>query len=222
MILIAEDENKIAALLADYLNAAGFQTHIVEDGDAVLNAITTLQPELVLLDVMLPGKDGLEICRELRHNNDVPVIMITAKVEEIDRLIGLESGADDYICKPFSPREVVARVKAILRRARSTAEVAPLFPAGLRLDAAAHTASLDNTPLHLTPVEFRLLHALWSEPGKILSRDTLMDAVYADNRVVTDRTVDTHVKNVRRKIEAIRPGDTSIRSIYGAGYRLDL
>jgi two-component system response regulator BaeR len=222
MILIAEDESKIAALMADYLNAAGFQTHIVAQGEVVLATVATLQPELVLLDVMLPGKDGLGICRELRHTNDVPVIMITARVEEIDRLIGLESGADDYICKPFSPREVVARVKAILRRARSTVEVVPLFPAGLRLDATAHTATLDNTPLHLTPVEFRLLYALWREPGKILSRDTLMDVVYADKRVVTDRTVDTHVKNVRRKIEALRPGDTSIRSIYGAGYRLDL
>lgn len=222
MILIAEDETKIASLLADYLGAAGYETEIISDGEAVISAVTSLRPELVLLDVMLPGKDGLEICRELRHNSEVPIVMITAKVEEIDRLIGLESGADDYICKPFSPREVVARVKAILRRARTPTDVVPLFPAGLRLDAASHSATLDNVPLHLTPVEFRLLHALWSEPGKILSRDTLMDTVYADNRVVTDRTVDTHVKNVRRKIENIRPGDTSIRSIYGMGYRLDL
>jgi len=222
MILIAEDESKIASLLADYLVAAGYETHVVADGADVMASVNSMRPELVLLDIMLPGKDGLEICRELRHNNDVPIIMITAKVEEIDRLIGLESGADDYICKPFSPREVVARVKAILRRARHSTDVAPLFPAGLRLDPGSHSATLDNVPLHLTPVEFRLLHALWSEPGKILSRDTLMDTVYADNRVVTDRTVDTHVKNVRRKIEAIRPGDTSIRSIYGMGYRLDL
>jgi len=222
MILIAEDESKIASLLADYLGAAGYETQIVAEGDAVIAAVNANRPELVMLDIMLPGKDGLEICRELRHHSDVPIVMITAKVEEIDRLIGLESGADDYICKPFSPREVVARVKAILRRARTPADVAPLFPAGLRLDPGTHSATLDNVPLHLTPVEFRLLHALWSEPGKILSRDNLMDTVYADNRVVTDRTVDTHVKNVRRKIETIRPGDTSIRSIYGMGYRLDL
>jgi len=222
MILIAEDEAKIASLLADYLGAAGYSTETITDGDAVIAAVNAQQPELLLLDIMLPGKDGLEICRELRHVSEVPIIMLTAKVEEIDRLIGLESGADDYICKPFSPREVVARVKAILRRARVSTEVAPLFPAGLRLDAATHSATLDTEPLQLTPVEFRLLHALWSEPGKILSRDMLMDTVYADNRVVTDRTVDTHVKNVRRKIEAIRPGDTSIRSIYGVGYRLDL
>ena len=222
MILIAEDEAKIASLLADYLGAAGYSTETITDGDAVIAAVNAQQPELLLLDIMLPGKDGLEICRELRHVSEVPIIMLTAKVEEIDRLIGLESGADDYICKPFSTREVVARVKAILRRARVSTEVAPLFPAGLRLDAATHSATLDTEPLQLTPVEFRLLHALWSEPGKILSRDMLMDTVYADNRVVTDRTVDTHVKNVRRKIEAIRPGDTSIRSIYGVGYRLDL
>jgi two-component system response regulator BaeR len=171
-------------------------------------------PELILLDLMLPGRDGLDICRELRTFTDVPIVMVTAKVEEIDRLIGLDLGADDYVCKPFSARELVARVKAILRRPRS--EKIP----GLSFDE--HRAVLDGRALDLTPVELRLLRALASAPGRVFPREKLLGQLYEDHRVVTDRTVDQHVKNLRRKLEEVRPGEDLVRSIYGVGYRLEL
>lgn len=219
-ILIVEDEPKLAVLLADYLHASGYETEWLAEGPPVIDAIRTRAPDLVLLDVMLPGRDGLDICRELRQFSNVPVIMLTARVEEIDRLLGLELGADDYICKPFSPREVVARVKAILRRAKAPAPTAAA--SALHIDADAHTAQLDGQTLDLTPVEFRLLKALASAPNQIFSRDKLLDHLYDDHRVVTDRTVDSHVKNLRRKLEAVRSDGETIRSIYGVGYRLDI
>jgi two-component system response regulator BaeR len=165
---------------------------------------------------MLPGRDGLDICRDLRTFSDVPIVMVTARVEEIDRLIGLDLGADDYVCKPFSARELVARVKAILRRPRSKA-----IP-GLVLHEEEHRAELDGRAIDLTPVEFRLLAALASAPGRVFPRDKLLERLYADHRVVTDRTVDTHVKNLRRKLEEVRPGEDLVRSIYGVGYKLEL
>jgi len=216
-ILIVEDEPKLAALEADYLAAAGYATHRIEDGLQVVPWVRANAPDLILLDLMLPGRDGLEICRELRTFTDVPVVMVTARVEEIDRLVGLEAGADDYVCKPFSLRELVARVKAILRRPRGASRAA-----GLVLDESRHVAELDGSALELTPVEFRLLAMLAGTPGKVLSRATLLERLYADHRVVTDRTVDTHVKNLRRKIAEIRPGEDPIPSIYGVGYKLEL
>ena len=219
-ILIVEDEPKLAALLQDYLRASSFETENVADGNEAIPAIRRWQPHLVVLDLMLPNRDGLDICRELRQFSQVPVVMLTARVEEIDRLLGLELGADDYICKPFSPREVVARIKAILRRAGAAAN-GPASQEALKMDPGAHSATLDGQALDLTPVEFRLLHALASAPGQIFSRDRLLDHLYDDHRVVTDRTVDSHVKNLRRKLEAVREGET-IRSIYGVGYRLDI
>jgi len=224
LICIVEDEPKIANLLNDYLRAANFETLLINDGTHALDTITRHRPALVLLDLMLPGRDGLDICRELRRTSHLPVIMLTARVEEIDRLLGLELGADDYICKPFSPREVVARVKAVLRRSPSgePANAPPHNNAcALKIDADAHRAWLDGQELDLTPVEFRLLRTLASSPGRIFSRDQLLDHLYNDHRIVTDRTVDSHIKNLRRKLQAIREGD-AIRSIYGVGYRLDL
>jgi two-component system response regulator BaeR len=222
-ILIVEDEPKLAAVLSDYLRAASYETEIVGDGLAVIPAVQRLKPDLVLLDLMLPGRDGLEVCRELRVTSDVPIIMVTARVEEIDRLLGLEMGADDYLCKPFSPREVVARVRAILRRARGPANGgAQADVNGLVVDESQYQARLDGQTLDLTPVEFRLLSALASPAGQIFSRDRLLDHLYDDHRVVTDRTVDSHVKNLRRKLEAVRPDQDLIRSIYGVGYRLEL
>jgi len=221
-ILIVEDEPKLAALLTDYLRAAGYDTHWVADGNQAMAAIGEHQPDLVVLDLMLPGRDGLDICRELRRSSEVPVVMLTARVEEIDRLLGLELGADDYICKPFSPREVVARIKAILRRA-TAAGARPQAPqSALQIDVEAHTVHLDGQALDLTPVEFRLLKTLASAPGRIFSRDRLLDNLYDDHRVVTDRTVDSHIKNLRRKLEAVRADGETIRSIYGVGYRLDI
>jgi two-component system response regulator BaeR len=175
-------------------------------------------PSLILLDLMLPGRDGMDVCRELRSFSDVPVIMVTARAEEIDRLLGLELGADDYVCKPYSPREVVARVRAVLRRFER--------PDGARasrvqVNAETWRASLDGRPLDLTPVEFRLLEALAAKPGRVLSRDQLLDRIYDDHRVVSDRTVDSHVKNLRRKLAAAAPGEELLSSVYGVGYRLE-
>ena len=216
-ILIVEDEPKLAALEADYLKAAGFETHVIGDGREVVDWVRAHAPDLMLLDLMLPGRDGLDICRDVRTFSDLPIIMVTARVEEIDRLIGLDSGADDYVCKPFSVRELVARVRAILRRGRG-----PLSAAGLVIDEEAHRAQLDGRALDLTPVEFRLLRALAATPGRVLPRERLLERIYEDHRVVTDRTVDAHVKNLRRKLEEVRPGEELVRSIYGVGYKLEL
>jgi two-component system response regulator BaeR len=217
-VLIVEDEPKLAELVADYLKAAGFEAHCVGNGLDAVPWVKANHPDLIVLDLMLPGRDGLEICKEVRSFSDLPIIMVTARVEEVDRLIGLESGADDYMCKPFSVRELVARVKALLRRPRASAEA----PAGLVIDEASHKVSLDGKDVDLTPVEFRLIAALAAAPGRVFSRDSLLEKLYADHRVVTDRTVDAHVKNLRRKIEEIRPGAELVRSIYGVGYKLEL
>ena len=218
-IFIVEDEEKLARLLEDYLHAAGYVTHWIVDGREVARAVKEAPPALVLLDLMLPGRDGLEVCRELRAFTDVPIVMVTARVDEIDRLLGLELGADDYICKPFSPREVIARVKAILRRVRPKGA---LPDARLVVDDETFRATVDGAPLDLTPVEFRLLRTLAREPGRVFGRAQLLDSLYADHRVVTDRTVDSHVKNLRRKLADACPGEDLIRSVYGVGYTLDL
>ncbi len=176
--------------------------------------------DLVLLDLMLPGKNGLEVCKALRAtSSDVSIIMVTARVDEIDRLLGLELGADDYICKPFSPREVVARVKAVLRRAE--ARRAPPPTAGLTLDEAGYSATLGGKDLGLTAVEFQLLKVLAAHPGRIYTRDQLMDAMYRDERVVADRTVDSHVKKIRKKIAAVLPDREIVHSVYGLGYKYE-
>ena len=214
-ILVVEDEPKLAALLRDYLQAAGHRVTCLDDGLAVVPAVRAAEPQLILLDIMLPGRDGLDICRELRSFSEVPIMLITARVEEVDRLLGLDLGADDYICKPFSPREVMARVRAILRRCP------PQASGGLQLDAATYRASYAGVELDLTPVEFRLLHCLAATPGRVYSRDQLMNRLYDDHRVVTDRTVDSHVKNLRRKLEQVAPGQELIHSIYGVGYKLE-
>lgn len=216
-ILLVEDEPKLAALVADYLRAGGHEVEHLADGLAVLPAVRQGHYDLMLLDLMLPGRDGLDICRELRGFSQMPLIMMTARVDEIDRLLGLELGADDYICKPFSPRELVARVKALLRRSGAQAPAL-----GLELDARAFQARYKGVLLDLTPVEFRMLAALAARPGQVLSRDQLMNHIYQDHRVVADRTVDSHVKNLRRKLVAVTPGQDPVRSVYGVGYSLEL
>jgi two-component system response regulator BaeR len=224
-ILVVEDEPKLATLITEYLDIAGFATQVIGDGRAAIPAVRAQMPDMILLDLMLPGRDGIEICRELRSFSDVPVIMITARVEEIDRLLGLELGADDYICKPFSPREVVARIRAVLRRTHretmdGTEGTATDDP--LQIDSDSYSACLNGIALDLTPVEFRLLKVMSEAPGRVFSRDRLIDNLYTDHRVVTDRTVDSHVKNLRRKLEQAAPGQDPIRSIYGVGYKLEL
>lgn len=217
-ILIVEDEPRLAAVLGEYLQVAGYTHHRVDDGALALDAFHAHAPDLVLLDLMLPNRDGLEICRDLRRLGNVPVIMVTARVEEIDRLLGLEIGADDYICKPFSPREVVARVDAVLRRHRQVP--GGMSAPGLLIDEAECRASVDGKRLDLTQVEFRLLRTLAASPGRVYSREQLMEQLYVDHRIVTDRTVDSHVKNLRRKLGEVGSEDW-VRSVYGVGYRFE-
>jgi two-component system response regulator BaeR len=224
-LLIVEDEAKLAALLRDYLVKEGYEVSLLHRGDEVEGWMREHGADLVLLDLMLPGQGGLEVCKRLRAGKggeDIAIIMVTARVDEIDRLLGLELGADDYICKPFSPREVVARVKAVLRR-RKPAGTAPaaLVGSGLVLDDAGFRASLNGKPLDLTTVEFQLLKVLASQPGRIFSRQQLMDAMYRDERVVSDRTVDSHIKKIRRKIADVAPDVELIHSLYGAGYKFE-
>lgn len=218
-LLIVEDEEKLARLLAEYLEQSGYRATCLGDGDAVVPWVRSHAPDLILLDLMLPRRDGLDICKEIRSFSTVPIIMITARIEEIDRLLGLELGADDYVCKPFSPREVVARVKTVLRRASAPPQAAPT---GLLLDGQRYLASLHGTNLDLTAVEFKLLQLLFATPGRIYSRSQLMDRIYPNERVVSDRTIDSHVKKLRRKIAAVRPGEEFIHSVYGVGYKFEV
>lgn len=219
-VLVVEDEPKLADLLADYLRAAGFAVDALADGLAVLPWVRAHAPDLIILDLMLPGRDGLDLCRDLRAFSRVPIVMATARVDEIDRLLGLELGADDYICKPYSPREVVARVKAVLRRGEAVAgDAAPAGP--LVLDEAAFRIRGPTGEAELTAVEFQLFATLYRAPGRIFSRAQLMDRIYADQRVVSDRTIDSHVKKLRKKLEQALPGEEIIHSVYGAGYRYE-
>ncbi|MFW2367349.1 MAG: response regulator [Desulforhopalus sp.] len=216
-ILIVEDEQRLADLHRDYLHQAGFATESIGDGAKVVDWVRDHGPTLVLLDIMLPGKDGLEICKEIRNFSSVPIIMVTARVEEIDRLLGLELGADDYICKPFSPREVIARVKAVLRRSSGTVKTSEL----LQLDPRTYLATLQGHRLDLTAVEFQLLKILVDKPGRIYTRDQLMDRIYTDQRIVCDRTIDSHIKKLRKKIASVAPDMEIIRSVYGVGYKYE-
>lgn len=225
-ILVVEDEPKLGQLLFDYLQAANYQPALITRGDQVIDYVKQHQPALILLDLMLPGMDGISVCRELRKFSDVPIIMVTAKTEEIDRLLGLEIGADDYICKPFSPREVVARVKTILRRCQpnmtaSNSQTNSNNQTKLIIDENAFQVRYGSQLLELTPAEFRLLKFMSDNAGMVFSRDQLLDILYDDHRVVTDRTIDSHVKNLRRKLESLDNEKTFIRSIYGLGYRWD-
>lgn len=217
-ILIVEDEEKLAAVVGDYLRQAGFDPYWMGSGISVSDWVREHRPKLILLDLMLPGRDGMEICKEIRTFSTVPIIMITARVEEIDRLLGFEFGADDYICKPFSPREVVARVKAILRRG---SQGLTQSPSGVVLDENRFLATVGGHPLDLTAVEFRLLQILVASPGRIFGRQQLMDRIYQDQRIVSDRTIDSHIKKLRRKIAAVLKEEEIIHSVYGVGYKYE-
>jgi two-component system response regulator BaeR len=215
-ILIVEDEQKIAELLRDYLIQSSFDPTILDNGLDVVPYVRENKPDLIILDLMLPGRDGMEICKEIRTFTNLPIIMVTAKVEEIDRLLGLELGADDYVCKPFSPREVVARVKAVLRRTIGTTTIQAKE---LILDEARYQASLHGIDLQLTAVEFKLLSFLAAHPGRIYSRNQLMEQIYTDPRIVSDRTIDSHIKKLRKKIAALSLDEELIGSVYGVGYK---
>ncbi|MBK1720955.1 response regulator [Thiocystis violacea] len=219
LILIVEDEERLATLVSDYLRAADFRVKHLRDGATAVQWVRDEQPDLILLDLMLPGKDGLTICKEVRTESQVPIIMTTARIEEIDRLLGLELGADDYVCKPYSPRELVARVKAVLRRTLRGPEGQD--PGPLTLLADRLRVRSGSREIELTAVEFALLETLHESPGRIFSRDRLMDRIYRDHRVVSDRTIDSHVKKLRRKLSELLPDQELIHSVYGVGYRYD-
>ena len=216
-ILVVEDEERLNKLLCDYLHQAGYATLSLFSGDEVVTWTRDNDPALILLDLMLPGKDGLEICKEIRMFSDVPIIMVTARVEEIDRLLGLELGADDYICKPFSPREVTARVKAVLRRGAVKTASSKV----VEIDPERYAARVCGRALDLTAVEFQLLRILFEKAGRIYSRDQLMEHIYTDQRIVCDRTIDSHIKKLRKKISTAAPDLEIIRSVYGVGYKYE-
>ena len=227
-IIIVEDEEKIAELLADYLKNDGFSTRIIDNGNEAVAAIQQDKPDFVILDCMLPGKDGLTICKEVRQFSNVPIMMLTAKVDEIDRLLGLKLGADDYVCKPFLPREVVARVQAILRRVQYTTsnqtkqaeEIDTVSYRDIALYPKQYRCVVAGQTVELTPVEFRMLLTLATHPGQVYSRDQLIDKCYTDNRVISDRTIDSHLKNLRRKMAQVCAEDM-FHSVYGVGYKLE-
>jgi two-component system response regulator BaeR len=219
-ILIVEDEPKISHLLRDYLQQAGYETRESLNYDQIWSWVEQEEINLILLDWMLPGMSGLEICQQLRTVSNVPILMITARVEEIDRLKGLDSGADDYICKPFSPREVVARVKAVLRRTNHE-DHAELIAGPLRLDQTTHQVWVDESEVVLTPNEFGVLRVLLQRPGKVWSRESLLQQVQGYQFNGYDRTIDTHVKNLRKKL-ATYGLESSIVTVYGIGYRFQL
>jgi len=219
MILIVEDEFATAEILADYLRLDSYKTHLLSEGSSVVSWVREHKPALILLDLMLPGKSGLDICKEIRSFSSVPIIMTTARVEEIDRLLGLELGADDYICKPYSPREVVARVRTVLRRAGNT----PIpLEAGLQLDESCYRATLNGHDLQLTAAEFRLLNYLVAHPRRVYNRQQLLNNIYPDERALNDRAIDNYIKNLRKKIAAVSNDYELIHSVYGVGYKFEL
>jgi two-component system response regulator BaeR len=221
-ILIVEDEIKLASLLADYFQLTEYKPHLIHHGDEVIPWVKNNQPKAILLDIMLPGKNGIDLCKEIRQFSNVPILMVTAKVEEIDRLLGLELGADDYICKPFSPREVVARVKAVLRRTERDTQNIDNTPGMLVLDEHRYIVSFHQQEVSLTAVEFQLLKPLANKPDRIFTREQLMQNMYSDQRIVNNRTIDSHIKKLRKKLSDISDGKDWVQSVYGAGYRLVL
>ncbi len=223
LILVVEDEQPLVTLLRYNFEAAGYEVATALDGDEALIALAERRPDLVILDWMLPSLSGLEVCRQLRRRaetRDVPVIMLTARGEEGDRIRGLDSGADDYVTKPFSPAELVARVRAVLRRARPATADQALTYADLNMDLVAHRVSRGARPVHLGPTEFRLLRHLMEHPNRVFSREQLLDAVWGHDVYVEPRTVDVHVRHLRKALNAPNEVDL-IRTVRSAGYALD-
>jgi two-component system response regulator BaeR len=217
-VLVVEDDPRIALLLLDYLRSEGFDAHSLADGQLALLEARHAPPDLLILDLNLPGLDGVSLCRAVREFSDIPILMVTARIDELDRLLGLNSGADDYVCKPFSPREVMARVHALLRRSERRATTAASL---WTIDDAGLRIAWRGNWLVLTPLEFRMLRHLLGQPGRVFSRAQLLESAHGELRDVGDRAIDTHVKNLRRKMQAIRPDDDCIASVYGVGYRFD-
>ena len=218
-VLVVEDDRKISELLLNYLRTSGYEAIAAYDGREALRMIQERAPDAVILDWMLPGLDGIGVCKSVRVFSDVPILMLTARIDEVDRLLGLDTGADDYVCKPFAPREVIARVRALLRRAegRVKSSTKPW-----EVDDPAFRISWRGQWLSLTRIEFMMFRLLLSRPGRVYSRDQLLASVHDSQRDISDRAIDTHIKNLRKKVQMIEPGTDCIASVYGVGYRFDI
>lgn len=221
LILIVEDEPDLASLLEQYVSKAGYDAMIIGNGLEVEPWVKQHRPDLIVLDLMLPGKPGLDVCRDLRAHSNIPIIITTAKVDEIDRLLGLELGADDYICKPYSPREVVARIKTVIRRVGSQTSSEDSKQTMVEVDHQRMRVNVDGTSVELTQIELNLFKLLFNEPGRIFSRQHILENIYHDYRIVSDRTVDSHIKKLRKKLHDAIPDSDLIKSIYGAGYKYE-
>jgi len=217
-VWVVEDDTNISALLIKYLEANGYESTAIYDGNSALRLVKEKAPDAIILDWMLPGIDGINLCREIRTFSDVPILMLTAKIDELDRLLGLDTGADDYVCKPFSPREVVARIRALLRRAEGTVK---LTYKPWVIDDSSFRISWHGEWLPLTRIEFMMLRLLLSRPGRVFSRDHLLNSIHDSQKDISDRAVDTHIKNIRKKIQVVNSDAECIVSVYGVGYRFD-
>jgi two-component system response regulator BaeR len=217
-VLVVEDDRKISDLLINYLQANGYEGIASYDGLSGLRMMKERAPDAVILDLMLPGLDGISLCREIRMFSDIPILMITARIDEVDRILGLDTGADDYVCKPFAPREVIARVRALLRRAHGNVK-SPVHP--WKIDDAAFRISWRGQWMSLTRIEFMMFRLLLSRPSRVFSRDQLLDSVHESQHDISDRAIDTHIKNLRKKLQALDAESDCITSVYGVGYRFD-
>ena len=218
-VLVVEDDRKISELLLNYLSAEGYEATPVYDGRDAVQQIAQRAPDVIVLDWMLPGLDGIGVCKAVRAFSDVPILMLTARVDELDRLLGLDTGADDYVCKPFAPREVVARVRALLRRAGGRVIA---LPQPWLIEDASFRISWLGQWLPLTRIEFMIFRTILARPGRVFSRAQLLSSVHDSQRDISDRAIDTHVKNLRKKVQAVDPESDCIASVYGLGYRFDM
>ena len=222
IILVADDNRQIATVLVEYLKKEGHTAHVAPDGEQALEMFRALSPDAVLLDVMMPKVDGFTVCREIRKTSTVPIIMVTARGEDYERIMGLDIGADDYIVKPFSPAEVMARLRAVLRRmeqATGTARAAQI--GNLRVDLDSYTATVGDTQANLTRRELELLYTLAAHPGKVFSRENLLESLWGYDYFGDSRTVDSHIKRLRAKLDPLQPQGWEVRTIWGVGYRLE-
>ena len=218
-VLVVEDDRKITDLLLNYLRASGYEATAAYDGRDALRMIKERAPDAVILDWMLPGLDGVGVCQAVRAFSDVPILMLTARIDEVDRLLGLDTGADDYVCKPFAPREVIARVRALLRRAEGRVKSSSR---PWEIDDASFSINWRGQWLPLTRIEFMMFRLLLSRPGRVYSRDQLLASVHDSQHDISDRAIDTHIKNLRKKVQAVEPDCDCIASVYGVGYRFDV
>jgi DNA-binding response OmpR family regulator len=219
-VLVVEDELEIARIVRDYLRNAGFEVIVVGDGGSAVASVRSAKPDLLVLDLGLPGRDGLDVAREIRRWSETPIVMLTARGDETDRIVGLELGADDYVVKPFSPKELVARVRAVLRRSRAAARGDEIVRAGdVEIDTGKMRVSVGGASVELTPTEFQLLATLAREPGRVFTRSQLLDAVHGVAIESYERAIDAHVKNLRRKIEPTPGNPRYVVTVHGVGYR---